>query len=375
MGIATGEKVGAGETGLPLGLAGSGVLLALFTCIKSSVSLLLVAARAGSKDGFPFLFETVLFFPFMMQAFTYTSQTCASLGFVNGLKAIKQASSSMGPCMFYAGFITCTTLLETYSLQFILPSTFVVLKQLTMVVIAVGEVVVFGSKPSQKAWILICAQMVCVGLFQFSSVIPGHGHIPSVILGGTPAHHKPMALIAEASGTGMSIWAGGMTACLLSVATGGFGSVLQQRFMQRQAQDIPVSIKLWYQHVIELCLVMTLLLSRSEDRHHLGESGFFGGWNHWTFLVTVTMWFAMLTGSAISANISAIAGSFAIAVSVALTGILECVIFGRTFSSEQFTLMAMVCGIAMLYTRERVSMLSKQEPEQRRLIGPPVAQP
>jgi len=372
MGIAAGEKVGAGEQGLPLGLAGSGILLAIFTCIKSSVSLLLVAARAGSKDGFPFLFETVLFFPFMMQALTYTSQTCATLGFREGLMAIKQASSSMGPCMFYAGFITCTTLLETYSLQFIFPSTFVVLKQLTMVVIAVGEVIVFGSKPSQRAWFLIFAQMVCVGLFQFSSSPAGdtHGHISSVILGGTPAHHKPMALIAEASGTGMSIWAGGMTACLLSVATGGFGSVLQQRFMQKQAQDVPVSIKLWYQHVIELCLVMTLLASRSEDRHHLWDQGFFGGWNHWTFLVTATMWFAMLTGSAISANISAIAGSFAIAVSVALTGVLECAVFGREFSHEQFTLMAMVCGIAMLYTRERVAMLGKPEPEQRRLIGP-----
>merc|ERR1719373_775803 len=103
-----------------------------------------------------------------------------------------------------------------------------------------------------------------------------------------------------------------MTACLASVFTGGIGSILQQRFIQRQTTHVPTSVKLFYQHCIELFWVILLLVS--QERHHLWQNGFFGGWNHWTLLVSLTMWFAFLSGSAISANISAIAGAFAIAV-------------------------------------------------------------
>lgn len=361
-------------------MACSGLLLAAFTVIKSSISILLMAARAGSRDGFPFLFETVLVFPFTMQAIFYTTQTCFTHGFGSGIKAIKDASSSMAPCLFYALFITSTTLLETYSLQFIFPSTFVVLKQLTMVVIAFGEVLVFSAKPSRKAWALIFAQVCCVALFQYSCALPSPvhphhvHHIPTTFIGGHPhlVHKKTsLNLIAEKGQTvlGMTVWAAGMTACLISVGTGAFGSILQQRFMQRQAKHVPVSVKLLYQHIIELFLVMTVVQSRTVDRNHLLTAGFFGGWNLWTFIVTVTMWFAMLSGSAISANISALAGAFAIAVSVALTGVLECVLFGHSFSPWEFSLMAMVCFIAMLYTRERIAMLNLEDPEQKKLLN------
>jgi hypothetical protein len=359
------EKLAAGGDSLPLGLAGSGLLLSVFTLIKSSISLQLVEARGGSKNGFPFVFETVLIFPFTMQSIFYTCQTCTNLGFRKGLESMKEAASSMGPCLFYAGFIVSTTVLETYSLQFIRPSTFVVLKQLTMVVIALGEVVMLSARPSRTAWFLVFAQVCCVALFQFSSCFPETHHVPSVILGGTPSHHKgPMVLPVRV--LGMNNWTAGMSACLASVFTGGIGSILQQRFIQRQATTVPPSIKLFYQHAIELFWVILLLIS--QERAHLWQNGFFGGWNHWTALVSLTMWFAFLSGSAISANISAIAGAFAIAVSVAFTGILEFALLGRSFSRHQFALMGMVCVIAMLYTRERVAMLSKEDPEQKALL-------
>jgi len=331
-----------------------------------------MASRAGSKDGFPFLFETVLVFPFTMQAIFYTTQTCGTLGFRSGIESIKASLSAMGPCIFYACFITSTTLLETYSLQFISPSTFVVLKQLTMVVIAVGEVVVFATRPSRKAWMLICAQVCCVALFQYSLAFSQIHHIPSVTLGGTPFlpihRHPSLNLVTTRSVLGMSVWASGMTACMISVATGGVGSILQQKFMQKQARHVPVSVKLLYQHLFELCLVMMVVQSRTIDRNRLWYNGFFGGWNHWTFAVTITMWFAFLAGSTIASNISAIAGAFAIAVSVALTAVLESCIYSRYFTWGQLTLMGMVCGIAMLYTRERVAMLHRDDPEKRKLI-------
>merc|ERR1719198_2710158 len=102
---------------------------------------------------------------------------------------------------------------------------------------------------------------------------------------------------------------------------------------------------------------------RSEGRAQLWTHGFFKGWNQWAALASLTMWFSFLSASAISAYISALAGAFAVAVSVALTGVLEFFIFGRAFSPEQFTLMAMVCVIAMLYTRERVGSLQKDAEE------------
>lgn len=377
MGISEADRMGEAPGGLPLGMAFSGFVLAAFTVIKSSISIILMAARAGSTDGFPFLFETILVFPFTMQVVFYASLTCADLGCKRGLAAIRAASPSMGPCVFYASFIVSTTLLETYSLQFISPSTFVVLKQLTMVCIALGEVLAFATKPSNKAWMLILLQVLCVALFQYSSHLPSldsssshHAHMPSVFLGGTPAVHRhaSLNLVDMHTVLGMSVWAAGMTACLISVGTGACGSILAQRFMQRQAKHVPVSVKLLYQHAIELCLVLVVVQSRTEDRHRLMINGFFGGWNHWTCIASVAFWFAMLTGSAISSYVSAIAGAFAIAVSVALTGLLECAIFGRSFSVLQFVLMVMVCMIAMLYTQERVAMLSSEDPEQKKLM-------
>jgi len=387
MGISECDRMGEATKGLPLGLALSGFILGAFTVIKSSISILLMASRKGSTIGFPFLFETVLVFPFTMQVIFYTSQTCSALGLKSGIAAIRAALPFMGPCVFYASFIVCTTLLETYSLQFISPSTFVVLKQLTMVCIALGEVLVFATKPSNRAWMLIVAQVFCVALFQYSAHLPAvHSstsnllevphHIPSVSLGGiTAVLSHPYAQLnlvgereSERTVLGMSVWAAGMTACMISIGTGACGSILAQRFMQTQARNVPVSIKLLYQHFIELLLVAVVVQSRTEDRIRLMNNGFFGGWNHWTCIVTMVLWLAMLSGSAISSYISAIAGAFAIAVSVALTGVLECAIFGRSFSSVQFILMAMVCTIAMLYTRERIGMLSNGDPEKQKLI-------
>lgn len=341
-------QMGAGSENLPLGLVGSGLLLTVFTGLKSSISLFLMAARDGHEDGFPFLFETVLVFPFTMQVVFYTAQTCWQLrSTYRGLVAIRAAVPSLGPCCFYATFITSTTLLETYSLQFILPSMFVVLKQLTMVVIAMGEVLLFAARPSSVAWSIISFQAVCVGLFQYSSA-SSKPHIATADDGMEALDRTAREAAALTLG---------VCACLLSVATGGMGSILQQRFMQKQAKAVPISVKLLWQHAIELCLVIMLVLVRSKGRSRLLNEGFFSGWNKWACIVSVSMWFSFLTASAISAYISALSGAFAVAVSVALTGVLEFVLFGRVFTGAQFVLMICVCLNAVFYTKVRMSSL------------------
>jgi len=342
---------------LPLGLAGSGLLLAVFTCIKSSIGLLLKAARDGRKDGFPFLFETLLIFPFVMQALFYTAQTCAALGALRGIRAIVSAAPSMVPCLFYSWFITSTTLLETYSLQFLPPSMFAVLKQLTMVTIAVLESLILAARPSCVCWLLIAGQATCVATFQYISTAPAWA--------SAVTDHAGSA--ATESDAGLAV---GVITCLISVLTGGLGSVLQQRFMQRQAKAVLVSVKLLYQHVIELMLVLVLLGARFESAQRSGAprglsslfaGGLLEGWNRWAYVVSAGMWLSFLAASSVSAYVSAIAGAFAVAVSVVLTGTFEFLFFGHRFSATQFALMCCICTIAIFYTRERVAGLRKEQ--------------
>eukprot|EP00928_Gymnodinium_smaydae_P004568 TRINITY_DN1154_c0_g3_i1.p1 TRINITY_DN1154_c0_g3~~TRINITY_DN1154_c0_g3_i1.p1 ORF type:complete len:427 (-),score=69.92 TRINITY_DN1154_c0_g3_i1:160-1302(-) len=333
---------------LPLGFVGSAVLLVVFTFLKSSIGLLSVAAREGSSSGFPFLFETILVFPFTMQMIFYTCQTCWIMGTERGIQCIFQSAPRMGPVMIYSGFITATTVLETYSLQYLPPSVVSVLRQLTMVVLAVGEVVVLSMRPSMNAKLLICSQACLVAYYQYMST-----------------HMGKSGLQAD------EYFGFGVIACLGSVLTGGFGTILQQRFMQQEASAIPVSVKLLYQHLVELWIVVALMLLRDDSRSRLMTYGFFGGWNRWTFAVTIVLWLYTLAASSVTAYVSALTGAVAVAVSVALTASLEATIFGRHFSVMQCMVLACVCFVAMAYARERTApMRANSEDPKRQLFGP-----
>eukprot|EP00931_Biecheleriopsis_adriatica_P051103 TRINITY_DN29612_c0_g1_i1.p1 TRINITY_DN29612_c0_g1~~TRINITY_DN29612_c0_g1_i1.p1 ORF type:complete len:398 (-),score=75.71 TRINITY_DN29612_c0_g1_i1:117-1310(-) len=328
---------------LPLGMHGSGLLLFFFMLVKSSINLLLVVSKEGHKDGFPFLLETVMFFPMLMQIVLYASQACRDLGLEKAMMAIKAAGPSMGPCALFSMFVIVTNILDTFCMQYIPPSMFVVLKQLTMVVIALGEVVFFAARPSQTAWTLIASQAFCVGLFQYlSASISPAGEAASVT----------------------SETAIGVSACLVSTVTGGLGNILQQRFMQNQAKHIPISVKLLYQHIFSWAVLVLLLGCKPENYNRFQAHGFFGGWNKWAVASSAAMWFSFLSASAVSTYISAIAGAFAVAVSVATTGVLEFVFLGQSFSMSQLSLMILVCVVAVLYTVERMRVLSGQDQKQ-----------
>lgn len=275
---------------LPLGAACSGLLLLLFVFIRSSHQLLLVVARNGSEEGFPFLFETVLMIPLALQTALYAAQACKDFGFRQGLSAIKSAAPRMGPCAFYSIFIVLTNTLETYCLQFIPASLYIVLKQLAMVVIAIGEVIFLAAKPSGVAWLLIFSQALCVGLFQVSSVESKSAD--------------------NAAMDSVSFFTLGVLTCVISSFTGGLGNTLQQRFFQSQAKGVPLSVKLFYQHLFALVFLVIMFVARPDNRNRLATEGFFGGWNRWAVIVCLNKWCRFYSASAISAYISALAGAF-----------------------------------------------------------------
>jgi len=319
---------GGNSIHLPLGLVGSAAVLVSF-CVARAFSMLMMAMCRQGHNGFPFLFETLLVFPFTMQCVFYSIQTFMQCGFWKGLGHMWSGLAHIVPCLVYSICMSCSPLLETYSMQYLSPSMCVVLKQLVLVNVAIGEVLVFGEKPSKTAWALILGMMGFVALFQ------------QVSTNATPKSEAGDLIK-------------GIVPMLIATAIGGAGGILQQKFMQRQAQSVPTPVKLLYQHVIALILVPCLIAMNPEARHRILTDGFFAGWNSYAYLTSCCMWLWFLGASMCTAYVSAMAGCFSSAVSVVLTGLLEVVFLGHHMSYIQFTLMIVICVTAVVYTQVRL---------------------
>jgi len=153
--------------------------------------------------------------------------------------------------------------------------------------------------------------------------------------------------VALGSGGPVDQWAMfGAALCALSCVAGGMGSIMQQRFMQAQAAEVSVPIKLMYQHLLQLVLVSATML-RADTRARLAADGFFGGWSAVVCAASAVLWLSFLTSSAVCAYISAMAGTMGAAICVVVTGVAEAAIFGAHFSALQYALMAAVCALAI----------------------------
>lgn len=329
---------GSNSVHLPLGVAGSAAVLICF-CVARAMAMLLMAVCRQGHAGFPFLFETLLVFPFSMQCVFYSTQTFIQFGFKQGFTHIRNGLTHIVPCLVYSVCMSSSPLMETYAMQYITPSMCVVLKQLVLVNVAVGEVLAFGEHPSRMAWILIFAMCCFVGLFQQ--------------LSSTGASATEQGNIIK-----------GIVPMLGSTVIGGAGGILQQKFMQRQAQNVPLPVKLLYQHIIAISIVPILISCNPESRHRIMTEGFFSGWNSWAYLSSACMWLWFLGASMVTACISAMAGCFAAAVSIVITGILEVVFLGHHMSFVQLALMMCICITAVVYTQVRLAdKAQNKEPE------------
>eukprot|EP00929_Paragymnodinium_shiwhaense_P006982 TRINITY_DN110937_c0_g1_i1.p1 TRINITY_DN110937_c0_g1~~TRINITY_DN110937_c0_g1_i1.p1 ORF type:complete len:383 (+),score=81.39 TRINITY_DN110937_c0_g1_i1:153-1301(+) len=323
---------------LPLGVAGSAATLLCFTAARAATMLLMALCRQG-HSGFPFLFETLLVFPFFMQCVFYTTQTLLNHGLGKGFSLIFLSIENMAPCLVYSLCMSASPILETYAMQFLNPSMCVVMKQLVLVVVAVGEALVFGERQSRMAWGLILGMVGFVALFQQ--------------VGASNSTKSEASNLAK-----------GLVPALLATVIGGSGGILQQLFMQRQAQNVPISVKLLYQHIIALICVPALIWRDEEAHHRVMTDGFFAGWNSWTYLTSGCMWLWFLTASMVTSHISAMAGCFASAVSVVLTGALEVLFLGHHINFVQFALMVIICLTAVVYTQVRIDSKSQKPAEE-----------
>ena len=219
-------------------------------------------------------------------------------------------------------------LLQTQSLAYIDASTAVVLSQAAILFVAVFDALIFGNYPTAALALITLLQGAFVSLFNLLGQ-------PEATAGGRASEGEAYAL--------------GIVMCGLSAVCSALGSILQQHFLQRKAPDMPLDAKLFYQHIIGFLVMVTALLSKPDARARLLQQGFFDGWNEWTYICSAGMWVYFWTASAVTAQISAMAGAMGAAVAIVLTGVGESLVFGKSLAGPQRVLMAAICCNALLY--------------------------
>eukprot|EP00747_Dinoflagellata_sp_TGD_P184810 gnl/TRDRNA2_/TRDRNA2_40799_c0_seq1.p1 gnl/TRDRNA2_/TRDRNA2_40799_c0~~gnl/TRDRNA2_/TRDRNA2_40799_c0_seq1.p1 ORF type:complete len:333 (+),score=53.40 gnl/TRDRNA2_/TRDRNA2_40799_c0_seq1:77-1075(+) len=295
-------------------------------------SLLTLAARGDAKTGFPFILETMLVFPFIAQTAYYFVLLAK---FHNGsaataLKDLWRCTSHLGPCLLFSVMVAAGPMFETQSVGYLDASTVVVLKQSQILFSAFFEMAILGAVPSLTLWSILFLQVACVGGFN--------------------------ALEQGATGTGQTDNSGlpdgylfGVALVFLSTFCVGLGGILQQRYLQRQAQSVPMPAKLIYQHVIGLLVISAKMLARPGAIQRLQTGGFFDGWNKWTYMCSLATWLFYLSSTAAVAYVSSMAGAVVGTIALVLTGIGEAMCFGKVFRNEQWGLMCCICILASCY--------------------------
>eukprot|EP00929_Paragymnodinium_shiwhaense_P028545 TRINITY_DN16521_c0_g1_i3.p1 TRINITY_DN16521_c0_g1~~TRINITY_DN16521_c0_g1_i3.p1 ORF type:complete len:334 (+),score=85.28 TRINITY_DN16521_c0_g1_i3:175-1176(+) len=307
-----------------------GGVLGIFILLRSAQSLLTRAARGDSSDGFAFLTETMLFFPFIAQSGFYLLQLRTEVGSTEKFtRTLRSSLGELQPCVVYSVLIAVTNLLQTQCLAYLDASTFVVLNQGAIVFVAVFDALLFGNYPTISLTAVTLAQGLAVCLFNW--------------LGQLESADEKKQEPNEAFMFGVIL-------CVISVIMSALGSSLQQRFMQRQALSVPLAAKLFFQHIFGFAVMLSVLLCKTDARTRLIANGFFGGWNRWTYVTSACMWLYFWSASKVTSEISAMAGAMGAAVAIVFTGVGECLFFGTSLSFPQQVVMVAICANALLFT-------------------------
>jgi len=293
--------------------------------------LVLGAARGKSTVGFPFIVDTVFLFPFLAQAVFFFVQLVVEEGSAGcALQVLRKARPHLRQCFIYSAANAVGNMIQALSQGYMTASSFVILRQIRILVSACFEAYVLGVQPTPQLSIVL--------LLLFGSVTAFNTLSYPTILPSTHVH-----------GMSMGNDHFGEVLLFIAVALGSLGCVLQQRFMQREALDIPLAAKLFYQHIFcLLVLVMKLILS-SEDRLRILHEGFFAGWDAWTWSATMVTLLDYLIFSFVIAKFSAMAAQVLGAVAVILTCTGDILLFGRPITILQVFLMGVVTAFATLY--------------------------
>jgi len=318
--------------------------LAAFIAVKALVTILLDACSAG-EGGYPFVFQTLLLLPFLLQIAFYALQACAELGLEAGVRALLGGYRAMLPAVFYSLMVAVSMLLQTLSQSFLDASTFVVLMQLTLVFVALGERYILKKASTVKIWCLIFLQVACVSLYQLSNSDGRQGSSRS-----STEPPQPPEKGVHAGSPVPSRFCVGLVLCLMANVSSAIGNILQQQFMQAAKTDLSTSIKLCYQHLIGFVLMALVTLSQRSARERILLNGLFDGWDRIVALTSLCLWLSFLAASTVTAYISAMAGAMGSAVVVVVVGSYDMLVNGKATSALQVACILAIASITAAYT-------------------------
>eukprot|EP00419_Tripos_fusus_P005913 CAMPEP_0172687862 /NCGR_PEP_ID=MMETSP1074-20121228/22013_1 /TAXON_ID=2916 /ORGANISM="Ceratium fusus, Strain PA161109" /LENGTH=370 /DNA_ID=CAMNT_0013507399 /DNA_START=40 /DNA_END=1152 /DNA_ORIENTATION=+ len=311
----------------PMGL----LLLLSSAVVTAAVQPLLIDAARGHGTGFPFIIDTVFVFPFFAQSVLFFVQLIVEEGsFGRALQVLKNTKPYLGQCFIYSAANAVGNIIQALSQGYMTASSFVILRQSRLLVSAFLEAYVLGVQPTP--------QLVMVLLLLFGSVTAFNIACSPTLV--PSAHDHSVVTGYDHSGE---------VFLFIGVTLISWGVVLQQRFMQREALEIPLAAKLFYQHVFSLLVLVLKLTSSNEARSRILHEGLFAGWDVWAWSATMVTWIECLAFSFVVAKFSAMAAIVTGAVSVILTCTGDILMFGRPIKPPQVMLMGLVTALATLY--------------------------
>lgn len=240
--------------------------------------------------------------------------------------------------------VSLSFMLQTLSMNYIDASTYIVELQLILVFTAVGEKVVLKQESTVGIWILIVLQFSCVSYYEVSSL---------------PA---PSSSKGAGAGSKMATQLMGMGICMVACICNAIGTILQQKFLQSATKTNAVvilpSVKLCYQHLIGLALMIACLLANPTSVEAVIQKGFFHGWTRTTVFCSVAMWLSFFTASSVTAYVSAMAGAMGSAVVVIVVGICGSIVGGETMTPVSIGVICCIAVITASYTVLKFRMLT-----------------
>mmetsp|Transcript_6157 Transcript_6157/g.10695 ORF Transcript_6157/g.10695 Transcript_6157/m.10695 type:complete len:399 (-) Transcript_6157:85-1281(-) len=314
----------------------SGTLLIGIIIIRSMQAVLMEECAVGHK--YPFVFQTLMLFPFFMQTVLFFLLTALEYGLRRGISTLVSSAKHMGPVVFFSSLLTVNVVAQGWALVYIDSSTYVVVLQLLVIFVAIAERVLLKREMSAMLWSLVFVQSGAIMSYQWT--VSNSRELAHYSSGGEPDGSQLTAPVHSA-GTqiiGVLLVVGGMMCCAI-------GGIFQQRFLQETAElRLSLNVKLFYQFLFGFLGIVLYTISSREAMDSIMKEGFFHGWSHTTLEVGMLMWAAYLVSTLICAYLSALAGAMAIALVVIAVGAFNAIVRDWTTSPLQVVLMVVVSG-------------------------------
>lgn len=307
-------------------------LVCAFIASKSALSLMLEECKKGRNE-YPFVVQTVSACAFVLQLMFYGWQTTNDLGCIQGYMTLRGAWNNMAPAVFYSALVALSGLLQTISQNYIDASFYIVLMQLTLVLVALGDRFIMKKESTFTLWCLVFLQTGIVICFAH-----------------TENAHK-MVTKQRVATVAAAVQVTGIAICLCAECCSATGAILMQKFMQKAKPGLPVSVKLWYQHFFGLIVILITIFFDWESVIRIMLHGFFGGWDQQTFLLMLCMWLFFLSASSITAYVSALAGAMSAAMVVIVISLFEVFYRGKAITGLQIFLIAALVINSGAYTK------------------------